>query len=103
MILEMDKGVEQVRAKLVELGLEKNTLFLFFSDNGDAPRTATGSPRFRGHKGSVYEGGTRVPRRRMVAGENQARHQHQRDEHYPGRDAHHLVRCRNRTAQKPSA
>ena len=61
MILEMDKGVEQVRAKLVELGLEKNTLFLFFSDNGDAPRTATGSPRFRGHKGSVYEGGTRVP------------------------------------------
>ena len=61
MILEMDKGVEQVRAKLVELGLEKNTLFLFFSDNGDAPGTATGSPRFRGHKGSVYEGGTRVP------------------------------------------
>ncbi|MDP6446313.1 MAG: sulfatase-like hydrolase/transferase [Pirellulaceae bacterium] len=61
MILEMDKGVEQVRAKLVELGLEKNTLFLFFSDNGDAPGTSTGSPRFRGHKGSVYEGGTRVP------------------------------------------
>lgn len=61
MILEMDKGVEQVRAKLVELGLEKNTLFLFFSDNGDSPRTNTGSPRFRGHKGSVYEGGTRVP------------------------------------------
>jgi len=61
MILEMDKGVEQVRAKLIELGLEKNTLFLFFSDNGDAPGTATGSPRFRGHKGSVYEGGTRVP------------------------------------------
>ncbi len=61
MILEMDKGVEQVRAKLVELGLERNTLFLFFSDNGDAPGTATGSPRFRGHKGSVYEGGTRVP------------------------------------------
>jgi arylsulfatase A-like enzyme len=61
MMLEMDKGVEQVRAKLVELGLEKNTLFLFFSDNGDAPGTATGSPRYRGHKGSVYEGGTRVP------------------------------------------
>jgi arylsulfatase A-like enzyme len=61
MILEMDKGVEQVRSRLVKLGLEKNTLFLFFSDNGDAPGTATGSPRFRGHKGSVYEGGTRVP------------------------------------------
>ncbi len=61
MILEMDKGVEQVRAKLVELGLEKNTLFLFFSDNGDSLRTATGHPNHRGSKGSVYEGGTRVP------------------------------------------
>ena len=61
MILEMDKGVEQVRAKLVKLGLEKNTLFLFFSDNGDAPSTATGHPSHRGNKGSVYEGGTRVP------------------------------------------
>ena len=61
MMLEMDKGVDQVRAKLVELGLEKNTLFLFFSDNGDSPRTATGSQRFRGHKDHVYEGGTRVP------------------------------------------
>ena len=61
MILEMDKGVEQVRAKLVELGLEKNTLFLFFSDNGDSPGTATGHPNHRGSKGSVYEGGTRVP------------------------------------------
>ncbi|MGB7347384.1 MAG: sulfatase-like hydrolase/transferase, partial [Pirellulaceae bacterium] len=61
MILEMDKGVDQVRAKLVELGLEKNTLFLFFSDNGDANGTATGHPTHRGNKGQVYEGGTRVP------------------------------------------
>ncbi len=61
MMLEMDKGVEQVRAKLVELGLDKNTLFLFFSDNGDAPRTATGHPSHRGNKGQVYEGGIRVP------------------------------------------
>ena len=61
MILEMDKGVTQVRDKLVELGLDKNTLFLFFSDNGDAPNTATGHPDFRGHKNHVYEGGTRVP------------------------------------------
>ena len=61
MILEMDKGVAQVRDKIVKLGLDKNTYILFFSDNGDAPKTKTGSPRFRGHKGQVYEGGTRVP------------------------------------------
>jgi len=60
MILEMDKGVAQIRDKVVELGLDENTFILFFSDNGDAPATATGSPKFRGHKGSVYEGGHRV-------------------------------------------
>lgn len=61
MILEMDKGVEQIRSRIVSLGLEKNTLILFFSDNGDAPNTNTGSPKLRGHKGSLYEGGHRVP------------------------------------------
>ncbi|WPP51977.1 sulfatase-like hydrolase/transferase [Catalinimonas niigatensis] len=61
MILEMDKGVEEVRAKLVELGLDENTLFLFFSDNGPQKQSNTKSTRFRGEKGTVYEGGTRVP------------------------------------------
>ena len=61
MILEMDKGVEQIRKRIVSLGLEKNTFILFFSDNGDAPNTNTGSPKLRGHKGSLYEGGHRVP------------------------------------------
>tara|TARA_R110000850_G_scaffold30727_3_gene84876 strand:+ start:2956 stop:4458 length:1503 start_codon:yes stop_codon:yes gene_type:complete len=61
MILEMDKGVTQIRDKVVELGLDKNTFILFFSDNGDARNTATGSPLYRGQKGTVYEGGHRVP------------------------------------------
>lgn len=61
MILEMDQGVAQIRNKIVELNLDKNTLILFFSDNGDAPQTSTGSPSLRGHKGSVYKGGHRVP------------------------------------------
>ena len=61
MILEMDKGVTQIRDKIVELGLDKNTFILFFSDNGDARSTDTGSPLYRGQKGTVYEGGHRVP------------------------------------------
>lgn len=61
MILEMDKGVEEIRSRVVILGLEKNTFILFFSDNGDAPNTNTGSPKLRGHKGSLYEGGHRIP------------------------------------------
>lgn len=61
MMLELDKGVAQIREKVVELGLDQDTFLMFFSDNGHDPGTATGSPRYRGHKGSVYEGGTRVP------------------------------------------
>jgi len=61
MILAMDEGVEQVRKKIVELGLDKNTFIFFFSDNGDSPKTKTGSALYRRHKGWVYEGGTRVP------------------------------------------
>ena len=61
MILEMDKGVEEIRSRIVSFGLEMNTFIMFFSDNGDAPNTNTGSPKLRGHKGSLYEGGHRVP------------------------------------------
>ena len=61
MILEMDKGVAQIRDRVEELGLDKSTLIFFFSDNGDAPKTRTGHPRYRGSKGSLYEGGHRVP------------------------------------------
>jgi len=61
MILEMDEGVTQIREKIVALGLEKDTLIFFFSDNGPASGTATDSPLLRGKKASVYEGGHRVP------------------------------------------
>ncbi|MCB1119994.1 MAG: sulfatase-like hydrolase/transferase [Verrucomicrobiae bacterium] len=57
----MDEGVGQIRRKLLELGLEKNTLVFFFSDNGGQRQTQSNDPRFRGAKGSVFEGGHRVP------------------------------------------
>jgi arylsulfatase A len=61
MVQPIDEGVGQIRDKLVELGLEKNTLVLFFSDNGASADFPSGSPRLRGNKGSVYEGGHKVP------------------------------------------
>jgi arylsulfatase A-like enzyme len=42
-----------------ELQLDSNTLLLFTSDNGGTPR-AVNRP-LRGHKGSTWEGGMRVP------------------------------------------
>ncbi|MDF1852245.1 MAG: sulfatase-like hydrolase/transferase [Verrucomicrobiales bacterium] len=59
--LPIDEGVGQIRKALVELGLEKDTLVLFFSDNGASGDFPSGSPDLRGRKGSVYEGGHKVP------------------------------------------
>ena len=62
MTLPIDEGVGQIREKLISLGLDRRTLVLFFSDNGAAAYDfPSGSPEFRGNKGSVYEGGHKVP------------------------------------------
>lgn len=61
MTLPIDEGVGKLRKTLAELGIEKNTLILFFSDNGGTREGPSSSPKFRGMKGSVYEGGHRVP------------------------------------------
>ena len=59
--LPIDEGVGQIRKTLVRLGLDRNTLVLFFSDNGASADFPSGSPNLRGRKGSVYEGGHKVP------------------------------------------
>lgn len=61
MTLPIDEGVGILRKTLSELGIDKNTLILFFSDNGGTREGPSSSPKFRGLKGSVYEGGHRVP------------------------------------------
>ncbi len=61
MTLPVDEGVGQIRDFLVKSGLDKNTFLLFFSDNGPSRDFPSGDPKWRGGKGSVYEGGHRVP------------------------------------------
>lgn len=69
MITNMDKGVGQILATLKELGLEEKTIVIFTSDNGPTYNRLGGSDseffksagEFRGFKGSVHEGGIRVP------------------------------------------
>lgn len=67
MLATMDAGVGQVLRTLEELGLDDNTLILFTSDNGgnmylwvDGAMPTSNYPLRQG-KGSLYEGGTRVP------------------------------------------
>lgn len=61
MVLPIDEGVGLIRETLVRLGLDRNTLVLFFSDNGASSDFPSGSSHYRGNKGSVYEGGHKVP------------------------------------------
>ena len=67
MIHRMDKGIARLLDTLRRYGLESNTIVLFTSDNGpqfggegDACTTRFNC-QFNGAKGSVYEGGIRVP------------------------------------------
>lgn len=64
MVEAMDLAVGRVLDKLQELGLDRNTLVIFTSDNGGLS-TAEGSPTsnlpLRGGKGWLYEGGIREP------------------------------------------
>lgn len=61
MTLPVDEGIGQLRRTLIECGISENTLVLFFSDNGPSADFPSGDPSLRGRKGSVYEGGHKVP------------------------------------------
>ncbi len=67
MVTMLDDHVGQILDKLSNLGIEKNTLVIFTSDNGahmeggaDPDYFDSNGP-FRGHKRDLYEGGIRVP------------------------------------------
>jgi arylsulfatase A-like enzyme len=62
-VVELDARVGHIMDKLRELGLDKNTLVFWTTDNGawqDVYPDAGYTP-FRGTKGTVREGGSRVP------------------------------------------
>ncbi len=69
MVSHLDRDVGQLLALLEELSLNETTLVIFTSDNGPTYDRLGGSDsdffqsagRLRGRKGSVYEGGLRVP------------------------------------------
>jgi arylsulfatase A-like enzyme len=61
-IVEMDKSIGLLNLKLKEMGLDENTLIWFNSDNGGVSFGGKeGVGGLRDFKGSVYEGGLRVP------------------------------------------
>jgi arylsulfatase A-like enzyme len=75
MIELMDQGVGMLMQTLKELGMEENTIFVFYSDNGgtggyeylseveeyDEDDNVTDNSPLKGGKTTYYEGGIRVP------------------------------------------
>mgnify|MGYP000921949832 CR=1 FL=1 len=58
-ITAMDRAVGRIRERIGELGIADNTLLWYTSDNGATTPGSTGG--LRGKKGTVWEGGIRVP------------------------------------------
>ena len=86
--------------KLRALGLDKNTLVFYTTDNGawqDVYPDAGYTP-FRGTKGTVREGGNRVPAIAVLAGQDQAGHEEPRHRRRPRPDGDLRLRRRREAA-----
>ncbi len=59
-ITAMDRAIGHLRRQLEAHGVRRDTFVMYCSDNG-TPAEAVATTPFRGRKGTVYEGGIRVP------------------------------------------
>ncbi|MDX1740978.1 MAG: sulfatase-like hydrolase/transferase, partial [Rhodothermales bacterium] len=59
MVSNIDENVGRIRERVRTLGLADHTVVIFLTDNGPEQVRYTGG--LRGRKGTVYEGGIRVP------------------------------------------
>jgi arylsulfatase A-like enzyme len=61
MITNLDDNIGQLRQKLVELNIERDTILVFITDNGSVIGWRRYNASMRGNKGVQWDGGHRVP------------------------------------------
>lgn len=61
MMYALDRSIGRLQTRLNVAGVSENTLIVFFSDNGGATGNASWNADLSGAKGSLKEGGVRVP------------------------------------------
>ncbi len=61
MVTALDSAIADVLNTLADCKLRENTLVVFVSDNGGSTKSGASNGSLRDGKGSVYEGGIRVP------------------------------------------
>ena len=61
MVHAVDEQIGRIAAAIEKRGLTSNTLFLFSSDNGGPLAQGATNGKLRAAKGTLYEGGVRVP------------------------------------------
>ncbi len=61
MMFALDRGMGRIMTWLSDQEVDENTLIVFFSDNGGATSNASWNGPFSGAKGTLKEGGIRVP------------------------------------------
>ena len=101
-VVELDARIGRIMDKLRALGLDKNTLVFYTTDNGawqDVYPDAGYTP-FRGTKGTVREGGNRVPAIAVCPGKIKAGTQEPRHRRRPRPDGDLRLRRRRDAAEE---
>lgn len=61
LVVSLDDNVGKILKAIKDSGIEENTLVLFTNDNGGQTATGANNGKLKGKKGTLWEGGTRVP------------------------------------------
>ncbi|MBK1856258.1 sulfatase-like hydrolase/transferase [Verrucomicrobiaceae bacterium 5K15] len=61
LMVSLDDNVGKILKTIKDSGIEDNTLVIFTNDNGGQTATGANNGRLKGKKGSLWEGGVRVP------------------------------------------